>query len=352
MHPYHDSLTLGVAFEDRNKEDKAKFVAMLDKAGKPAAPTTGKSENVAGEQANGGSKTSLISTFRKEMAQFYEEKLETNSLSADFLALCVQHIQGKIREHFGTAATPEAMREKANEWIDAISDLAQKKQLRAELAEGLRNYQRIIAYHSTSAWLFQVENADMTKLEFNWFRDGKPVSDKPQAFRFFNKGGFTIDFSTGIAINGLVNHSFTTLATSVIDSVKMDTTIKNRVIRERGSAINLGPVVLAHAYYRYPGWSRFKVGATTGFMANTRDNDFGLNYIFGGSLLFGSEQRLVLTGGAVLGKVARLASWLKAGEEDGTLLDPPKTTGETTKVQTSDVYRCKWFVGVTYNLGK
>jgi hypothetical protein len=347
MNPYRDHLVLHVDCYDRNKEGRASFQAMLDRFAKQVDSTrttsSSKKSDIPTAQSRANKVEQYIPAFRDEMAYFYQRQYNATQLSDGFLAQCVIHIQDSIKRHFEIpAATPELMTAKLNLWLDSTQ--VDKEKYRAILKDGVDYYTKIMNYRISTAWLFQVKNSDVTKLGFEWYRDGQRVSANPQSFEFFNKGGFTIDFSVGIAINGLVNHAFTSLA-EVVDTAG---TTKYRVIRQQGSSINIGPVLLAHAYYRYPVWNRFKIGATTGFMTNTRDNDFGLNFLFGGSLLFGSEERFNLTFGAVLGKVARL----KEGLEEGvTLLDAP-LANLTTDVPTRDVYRCKWFVGVTYNLGR
>ncbi|MCB0531512.1 MAG: hypothetical protein KDD14_04880 [Saprospiraceae bacterium] len=353
LHPLQDSVALRVSYEDRNKEGRAEFIAMMNKAKKDQTTqesgektddkTANASSHVPGKKQESG--VALIPIFRNEMIQFYNEKLAIQQLEPDFLALCVTFIQGNIRKHFIIpAATQALMSEKVDEWLDADTinlSAAEKSKLRAAFKEGLQYYQRIINYRASSALLFQVKDHDITKLSFYGYRNGTALSDEPRTFEFFNKGGFTIDFSAGIVINQLVNHAFNTI---VVDSAGVT---KYRILQQDSGKINLGPAVFAHAYYRYPIWNRFKLGATTGFMTNTLDDNFGLNFLFGGSALFGSAQRFALTTGWIIGKVDRLAEGLAVGQ----LLDPPNSPGETTSVDTKRVYRCKWFVGISYNLG-
>lgn len=360
MNPYRDKLILHADFYDRNKEDKADFQNMLDRGERPDSTQVKKEKNrealMQNKQTPKEKIEIYIPAFRDEMAKFYADKYIAQSLNTSFIMRCVIHIKSNIEARFDIpVATPELMTEKLNKWLDSISvnddQYKDKDKYRDLLKEGIVYYQKILNYRTPSAWLLQVKNSDITKLGFEWYRDGQKVSDDPQTFEFFNKGGFTIDYSVGVAVNGLVNHTFTTKATVVFDSITMQDETKYRVIRERTSKINIGPIILAHAYYRYPVLNRFKIGATTGFITSTRDNDFGVNFLFGTSLLFGSEERFILTGGFILGKVSRLGEGLKEGEKEGTLLEPP-SAGETTNVTTRDVYDCKWFIGVTYNLGK
>jgi hypothetical protein len=355
MNPYRDNLILHVDFEDRNKEGRAMFQAIMDRLAKAVDSTQSKSQNTSIDSNNTIAQEAdltpskkaekFIPAFQSEMTRFYQEKFNADHLTAGFLAQCVTHIQGNIKKHFEIpTATSELMIQKLEEWLkDSILD---KEFYRSMLKDGIEHYNKILNYRTATAWLFQVKDNDITKLGFEWYRDGKRVSANPQTFEFFNRGGFTIDYSVGIIINRLVNHAFTTIGFDTI--IDNNNVTKYRVVRQRGSDINIGPALLAHAYYRYPVWNRFKIGATTGFMTNTRDNDFGFNFLFGGSFLFGSKERFNLTSGVVLGKVARLREGL---DEGVTVLDAP-LNGQTSDVQTRDIYRQKWFIGVTYNLGR
>ncbi len=342
MNPYRDNLVLHVDCYDRNKEGRAEFLAMLDQMGestkKPAADSSDKSSKEAAFAQNDKDKVkSTITKFRAEMMQFYQEKYGMRDLNTGFLAQCVAYIDKKIIEHFEIgSAEPELMTEQLNKWLDDKAFSNEEKELYREmLKQGLEYYKKVRNYRTSNAWLFPVKNSDITKLGFNWYQNGQLVSAAPQTFEFFNKGGFTINYSAGLAINNLVNHTF-----AVLDSAN-----KKEIRRNDDSNINIGPIVLAHAYYRYPILNRFKIGATTGFMTNTLKNDLSLNFLFGGSLLFGSEERFNLTLGGILGKVERLKS--ERFELDSAIydmLDPESLTRE--------VYRCKWFAGVTYNLGR
>jgi len=342
MNPYRDNLVLHVDCYDRNKEGRADFLAMLDRISetpkKPEADSSSKSKpSDVSAQSKEDKVTTLIPKFRAEMMLFYKEKYGLKELNTGFLAQCVAYIQGKIVEHFEIgAAEPELITEKLNEWLDDTKFSKVEKDLYREmLKQGLEYYKKILNYRTSNAWLFQVKNSDITKLGFMWYQNGQLVSANPQTFEFFNKGGFTINYSAGLAINNLVNHGF-----AVLDSAD-----KKEIFRKDDSNINIGPVVLAHAYYRYPILNRFKIGATTGFMTNTLKNDLSLNFVFGGSLLFGSEERFNITFGGVLGKVERLKT--ETFELDKAIYDTLDAESLTR-----EVYRCRWLVGVTYNLGR
>lgn len=336
--PYRDQLLLHIDMFDRNKEGKDDFLAYLDQfAKKPEAAADSTKTKPKVQNANTDN-LRKITLFQKEMVEFYLNKYEATQLNPAFLAQCIVHIQKNIKIQFEIpAATPELMHDKFNIWFDDTD--IDKAKYRAQLKDGLENYKKILNYQTSNAWLFQITNSDITKLDFEWLRNGQKISSTHQTFEFFNKGGFTIDFSVGININFLVNNAYTALI--FVDS-SGGTTYKIEPVR--GSTFNLGPAVLAHAYYRYPILNRFKIGVTTGFMTNTLDADLGLNYLIGSSLLFGHEQRFNLSTGVVLGKVSRLAEGLKVGQT--------YPLGQTTDIPLRNIHRARFFIGISYNLGQ
>jgi hypothetical protein len=339
MNPYRDNVVLHVDCYDRNKEGRADFLASLDRMNgtpKKTTPDSTKQKDKTKAQYTEENVRYLILAFREEMMRFYQEKYVLQELNTGFLSQCIAYIQGKIIERFKiSSAEPALITEELNRWLDDTTFTKVEKDLyRETLKQGLEYYKKILNYRTSNAWLFQVKNSDITKIEFEWYQNGQRVSANPQTFEFFNKGGFTINYSAGLAINNMVNHGY-----AVLDSAD-----KKEIARKDDSRINIGPIVLAHAYYRYPILNRFKIGATTGFMTNTLKDDLSLNFLFGGSLLFGSEERFNITFGGVLGKVERLKT--ESFELNKAIYDTLDS-----EALTRQVYRCKWIVGLTYNLG-
>ena len=367
-HPYRDSLVIGTDFIDRNLEYEEQFLTVIEQGLPKKKDTPAPDEkdtpkpggDVIDGQAEPDSTTDslLVMSFRNEMVLFYNQKKNASSISIDFIESCIAFINEKILVEFGiNLATPEAILEKGR---DMLSGVEHEEVLLANLEEGVSFYQRILSYNTIAYFPVQVENADITKVTFQRYQNGKPMHPKPYVYKFFNGGGFKIDFSTGIIKHGLIDDRFKLSPIEITDTTysvqnpsiieKINTKTQGRIMQEKSSKFNISLGLLAHFYTRrMAGLNRFNLGLSTGVLLDKKDEDFQLKYLFGGSLLFGSERRWVLSGGAILGKVARLAEGLETGEK-GSLL--PYTPNTTNEVPTRDIFEYGWFVGVTYNLGK
>ena len=183
---------------------------------------------------------------------------------------------------------------------------------------------------------FKVENYDFT--EFNITITDKTDITKPTEtefnFPFKNKGGFKLDFSTGILATGLYSPSY-----------KLYTIGSKAQIKEEAnptSKFNTGIALMAHAYTRTGKYINLGVGS--GFSYNL--NSQNLNYLLGGSLLWGEEQRFITTIGLNIGKVKELSNYYEVNKEyDSTEFTP------NAEVPTVDVLKASWFLSITYNLG-
>ncbi len=359
-HPYRDSISVSTEFANRNQEYGEQVVALLNQQWKGGAETDVK-KTVAQDTVASGSvkatsttapaKTALIATFSKEMARFYHEQRNSPALTLDFLHRCVQHIDTQIAAIFDIQnVTPENILAAGKKWIEKSSLAAdKKKELSDQLDEGVGYYRRITTYNIIRFKPVQIEDADLTEVTVKTFRDRKLQDDKPRPYRYFNKGGFKIDFSFGVFASGLVDHNFTTAP--VNDTVRVagqpdKVEVKGKVVREKSDSYNFGLGILSHYYSRWDRCvfgPRFNVSLTGGLLVDT---DKRTKYLVGGSLLLGSEQRAVISGGCIFGKVRRLAEGLEEGK---SLLST--TAGQVTQVPTREVNQHSWFVSLTYNFG-
>jgi len=355
-HPYRDSISVSTEFANRNQEYGEQVVAQLNQQWKGDGsdkPTTGKSDTASTEaiapQSTERSKTDPIPIFLQEMKTFYESQCDKSNLTLDFAHRCAQHIKRRTAGIFGSDV-PENILAAGKKWIED-SKLAQEEEgkLLDQLDEGVGYYRRITAYNIIRFKPVQIEDADLTEVTVKTFRDRKLQDDKPRPYRYFNRGGFKIDFSFGVFASGLVDHNFTTAP--VNDTVHVagqpdKVEVKGKVIREKSDSYNFGLGVLSH-YYTRSDWCllgpRFNVSLTGGLLVDT---DKRTKYLIGGSLLLGSEQRAVISGGFIFGKVKRLAEGL---EENVSLLNT--TTGQVTQVPTREITQRSWFVALTYNFG-
>ena len=182
----------------------------------------------------------------------------------------------------------------------------------------------------------KIENYDYTTFNFTISdKDGSNEANLNIPFKNYN--GFKIDFSTGILVNGLFSPSYK-IITNPSDSTK------KQIVEESdtSSKFNTGICLMAHAYSR---WGEYiNVGIGSGFSYNL--NQQNLNFLLGGSFLFGAEQRFISTVGVNVGKVKQLSSYYEINKDYNTT----EFTNNTT-VPTIEVLKASWFISITYNLG-
>lgn len=177
-------------------------------------------------------------------------------------------------------------------------------------------------------------------MEITWNIHPKPeAKDYINHYANFNKTltghvtGFKMNFSTGIfGVFGknAFNQSYK------LQAIEGDTV--NNLIIENNNKTRILPAIgaLMHAYKKRAGW--FSWGGTLGLSVN---NETNLNYHGGLSAIFGEEQRIILSSGAILAKVLLLSNNY---EENGLI------SKSITTVPMSDFYRWGGFVSLTWNL--
>jgi len=353
-HPYLDSIVVSKNFENRNQEYGPEFISLM-RAGKPAEAESEQSKDTT---AAAQSSTDVIQQFRNEMKQFYEAKIGKESSAGLTLVLLekyVDYIQKNVLVQFKvSSSSPEAVRNSAVQMIETEPDANKRKALRKILEEGLRYYSLILQYNVVGNANFQIKNYDITSLTLENYKPKSAGAKEILTYEYFNRGGFKIDFSAGLFLHGLVDHRFTTIPTTGFDTTytmgnppvidKITIVPKGRILRERSDDFTVSMGVISHAYSRWG--KRVNTGFSLGIITDKREDDIRLKYLTGLSLLLGSEQRLVLSVGAIVGKANRLAE----GLAEGDLVDPA-APGEAINIQTRELFCKSWFVGVSYNFG-
>lgn len=178
----------------------------------------------------------------------------------------------------------------------------------------------------------KIENFDSTEFVVVIDND-KSKDEETIKIPFRNRKGFKLDFSTGFLVSGLYDENYS-IRPNGSDNVQLKEEFKNK--------LNLGITLLAHAYCR--GTRFINPAITSGLSINL--NTQTLNYVLGGSLLLGEDQRFIISLGAVLGKVKALPNYYK---KDINI--PTTELPETSAVPLVDKLKLSWFVGITYNLG-
>lgn len=148
--------------------------------------------------------------------------------------------------------------------------------------------------------------------------------------------GFKIDFSAGLFVSNLIDHKYVVLDDSIYGGT--DTAlIGSRLMRNKEGDYRLGLGSMGHAYFRWSKYVNMGINFGVGIM-----QDQNVNYLFGGSLMFGKEQRLILNGGLTGGYVNRLSDLLEENKFYSKL-----------PIQ-DDIYvksfQFGWYAGISYNL--
>ncbi len=190
-----------------------------------------------------------------------------------------------------------------------------------------------------------IPEGDIVKLNINFdIVSGKTASSKsPVPFKFNTTGKFSLNFSSGLFVTNLRNDEFTTKSDSSYGQIitSTDTTLGYtkgyKIIQKDIGDYGFGANILLNVYYKCSSKFNFGFCFGTGILLNETDN---LKYLIGGSLIFGSEKRLVLNGGYSFGSKKTLSP--KLNEEALYLTNP----AIETDTKTSSGY----FFGLSYNL--
>lgn len=137
--------------------------------------------------------------------------------------------------------------------------------------------------------------------------------------------GFKIDFSTGVYATNVINYKYITFKENG----------KYKVLRNDEGSINLGLAALGHVYWRC--FENINLGFNIGAGVS---NDEIVHYFLGGSLMLGKKQRVVLNGGATIGRVNRLSDLIVEKKEYDEL--PVQDFNIKT-------YKTGWYFSVSYN---
>ncbi len=137
--------------------------------------------------------------------------------------------------------------------------------------------------------------------------------------------GFKIDFSSGVYATNVINYKFVTFKESG----------KYKVLRNDEGNLNLGLAALGHIYWRC--FENINLGLNIGAGVS---NDEIVHYFLGGSIMLGKKQRVVLNGGATIGRVNRLSDLIEENKEYDEL------PVEDFNIKT---YKPGWYFSISYN---
>jgi hypothetical protein len=228
--------------------------------------------------------------------------------------------------------------------ITGLLDDAQGKDYDKRLEDLMHDYDKMVKYRVFALAPIQVQDYDVIKLQFKC--NGRPLNDA--AYEIPTRGGWKLDFSTGVVVTGLRDHSYfyddvrnetlTTQGSDGADSLVTRTYATVRESEKNKLALNFG--VMMHAYSRSGRYVNY--GPTIGFVVGTT----GMRVLGGGSLLLGKRQRLVLSGGIAIGYVDKLQDGRETGSE--IELSDTEQSGAVPVQRDMDT---SWFAGVSWNFG-
>lgn len=159
-------------------------------------------------------------------------------------------------------------------------------------------------------------------------------------------GGFKVDFSTGLYYTSLVNEKFSLVKDSVeiANTDPVEYNKRKKIIRENDSNRDFGLSALMHVYTRLTTWINPALTIGVGTTLNEKPR---LQYLMGGSLIFGKNGRLVMTYGATMGYIDQLSSRYKdMYDADGNLY----VSQYDKEVSLNKNFRIKPFFSLTYNI--
>jgi len=149
----------------------------------------------------------------------------------------------------------------------------------------------------------------------------------------YTKGGFKIDFSSGIYASNLINQQFTTRE----ERNPQDSITGYTLLGQKTGPVSLGIMALMHVTYRVT--CQWNVGLNFGVGLDVYNNQ-SLKFLSGASIIIGKHQRFILNGGVAIGPVDRLSSDLEI----------EKTYPTSPKITTVKVIDFGFFAGITFNI--
>jgi hypothetical protein len=245
------------------------------------------------------------------------------------------------------------------DFADRISDI------RSEYAKAIKKKSTVGLFYTQSIKVPKADSLDITI---------KKVSGlgTPYQRSFAVSGGWKIDFSTGVFVNGIKDVTFSlgqhtfrykatadTILPNGTDSIRYGGTTKDttgNLIHSNSSKLSYTIGVLAHFYRRSA--KDINWGGVTGVML---DNNSKLLFVGGGSIMIrAGKNRLALAAGAVVGQENQLTSinsqytYNAKTEPDyqlyNSIYQVPRFYTGTNEITTVTTWKISWFAGITYNI--
>jgi hypothetical protein len=350
-YPQYDSIVTSTAFNSYNLEGRSVFEKYEKQVIASLGGDTSKISNNSVEANTIDDKKEKILKILDLDLKKYSNYLSRNIIDKSVWLNDIQYINSKLNQCFTlTDYTVNGLLLSLKEYTNDY-----KFEGKDELIHSIIiSYATIQNYSILSTSPIQIKDKDMLTYNLDFFKDGKKVETRE--YSFLIRGGFKIDYSSGFAYSSLRDESYqiidkgtrtdTTFFVdeyfNTTDSITGLTETNLKGISLLNEDINIGVSAVMHFYSRTG--TLINWGGTFGFMLNTKAE---FNYLLGGSLIFGQNQRFILSGGASFGQVNRLNPKYSTSEI--------YTESQLGQVSDSQLTVKKWdigyFFGISYNLG-
>jgi hypothetical protein len=350
-YPYYDTIGLSFNFDSKNLEQRDAFASSFAQP----KPTDSKEKSKDGV-AKAASKNledlnQAIGTMASQYKDYYLY-LARKAPELSIVKLDIEFINQQLSKYLNDSIeqySPKGLTAAVQKRISPFLALAKNdntiakivKELQDKLTEAANYYGYIIGYSSIKVPVVQMKNEDQFLWTMDFYRNKKKVDTREYSMMI--SGGWKIDFSSGFALNSLVDNKYSIqygLAGSGINN-KIDSA---RIIRQNEGNWLADIALMAHAYPRTG--TRFNAGLTSGVVLRNGTN---VKYLLGGSLMFGYEQRFILSGGCIMGYIDVLDQTYDRALN--TYVVKSVLTAVSSSVPTTREFKFGTFFSLSYNLG-
>ena len=146
------------------------------------------------------------------------------------------------------------------------------------------------------------------------------------------KGGWKLDFSSGIFLSNLADYEYVNKPNYITDSIT-----GYYLTKSNNNPLAYGIAAFLHSYYRFAKAINVSLTLGVGIDQNTQ-----VKVMPGLSLILGTKERFIINGGAAIGKSKDLS----------IVQDANHLYKEKTEPVYTESYKVKVFLGISYNLSK
>lgn len=352
-----DSLSVDFSFESRHLELRDQFQGVISpKASEETdVPEASGDDDDTTNTASGQNKVQAFLEFVQRMRDelrtydrflmLYAPQMALVKLDVEIINLNLDRYCISL-EAYTSAALEKAIKEHLaalEENLEAAEKDADKRQavlVAASMAASY--YERILNYSAVTLLPVQMDDDDRLLYTVKLYNGNTEVQQKK--YWMMASCGWKIDFSAGFALNNLLSHEYVfKYDTADLDGDGTADDVAQIIKKDKG-ARTIDLALMAHMYPRTGTY--VNGGINTGFVIENGDV---LKYLVGGSLMLGSKQRTVISGGWIMGSVDRLDN--SYNDALNTYVDRARVASISTAIPTVKRWKTGGYVAITYNLG-